>query len=115
MSIIKDIWFHTNLDLNILASNIGLIQVEMDAENHWEWVTGYLENVQLDITRPIDSKSDIYEVRIFRLGESPIISGELHSLIVTRLIKLGISPIYIGIWNYLSGNDFEKNILSKII
>jgi hypothetical protein len=107
MKDITDVWFVTKLDIEELAEKIGLSDIDADAENYWEWVTGSLIEFKLDITRTHTVPPEETETRIFLLEEKKQFTQELCDLIEERLKQLNIAPIHFGSWVYKQGNDFE--------
>lgn len=114
MSNVTDIWFVAEIEIEELAEKLGLSDIVVDAENYWEWATGELEGFKLDITRTHTVNPKETDTRIFLLGDNEQFSKELCDQLVRKLKTLNIAPIYLGIWIYKQGNEFEKIIEQTI-
>jgi hypothetical protein len=107
---ITDIWFRSSASLRSIAEQLQLSDVSYDLENYWEWVIGTLNGASLDITRTHTCPPADTDTRIFLLGNRffpPALTREL----VLRLRALTSGPIYVGQWHYLSGDEFEQQIV----
>jgi len=108
-----DIWFRTGATLNLVAEVIGLADTTHDAENHWEWVIGTSDGLQLDVTRTHTKDAIDTDTRIFRVDNQPFINSDVETL-CKRLLAIAESDICLGQWQYLAGNEFDKIVLSRI-
>ena len=104
--LITDIWFRSERSLVDLASDLGLSDVVHDAENHWEWVTGWLDDVQLDITRTHRKPALDVDTRIFRPTRGAF-DARLKALVLDALRPVVAGTIRCGRWTYVSGEEFE--------
>ncbi len=115
MDNITDIWFRTSLKLITLAQNLDIQEIQPDIENYWEWITGYYENYHIDITRCHLTKAIETDSCIFSLDRRSFSEKFINSM-TKNLKNLNITPIYLGRWEYISGDDnFNKIELYKII
>jgi hypothetical protein len=114
MDKITDIWFCCGLDLEDLAIELELINVRYDAENDWEWVTGYFDGSQLDITRIHWLEAKDTETRIFLLGEDREFHPPLIERISGRLKGVGIEILHLGQWIYLNKEEFELKLIKTL-
>ena len=48
---ITDLWFRSELSLPQLAEVLGMEHTRRDAENHWEWVVGVIDQHLVNLTR----------------------------------------------------------------
>jgi prophage antirepressor-like protein len=114
MQKITHVWFVTEMNLYNLAHKLGMVNIEEDAENFWEWVTGELMGVTLDITRTHTVPPTKTDTRIFLLDKNNYFPDELLDILTKKLKILQISPLYLGSVKYISGNDFESHPVKVI-
>ena len=104
---ITDVWFRSPLELDALAERLRLDDVELDAENYWEWIIGTLMGERIDITRTHTVLPEETDTRVFMVEDAPF-SEELLAELVARLRELVPGTITAGRWEYLRGNDFHQ-------
>jgi hypothetical protein len=114
MSEITDIWFRCASDLEELGTQIGLQQIEADAENVWEWITGSFGPYRLDITRKDALTPATTDTRIFLLGEERIFPQAVSQALIQRLQALAIRPIHLGRWDYIKGEEYAKVVVETV-
>ncbi|HEX8694407.1 MAG TPA: hypothetical protein VF746_18440 [Longimicrobium sp.] len=103
---ITDVWFRSALPLAALAEGLRLEDVEEDAEDYWEWVTGTMSGERIDITRTHALPPEATDTRVFLPDGEALPAGLLGEL-VARLREVVPGPITAGRWEYLRGNDFH--------
>lgn len=113
MTKITDIWFRSTATLMEIGAQLGLEQIEHDAENVWEWITGVVEQRQIDITRAHGAPPAETDTRIFLLGGARVFSLPLIDALLPRLRPLAIGPISLGQWVYMGGDEFEQVVVSR--
>lgn len=109
---VTDIWFRTGLTLDRIAEAIGLADCTHDAEDHWEWVIGVADGLQLDVARTHKKDPSSTDTRIFRLDNQPFEESEAETL-CRKLLTIAESDICLGQWQCLAGNKFDKIVLSR--
>jgi len=104
---ITDVWFRSPLELEELAEALRLDDVELDAENYWEWFIGTLMGERIDVTR---THTVLYpeetDTRVF-LVDNGTFAGELLAELVARLREIVPGTITAGRWEYLRGEEFN--------
>lgn len=100
------------MSLPQIASRLCLADVEHDSENFWEWVIGTFHGTQLDIARTHTQRRMAVEVRVFRLDNASFTS-ELSGMLVEHLQQFVQGPIRCGHWKYLSGNEFDLQLVKE--
>ena len=103
---ITDIWFRSKLPLAEIARRLGLRDVTDDAENYWEWVSGTLGDIRLNITRTHTQPAERVDTRIFLPGEDDF-SVVLLAELVERLQAFVPDSIVGGRWEHRAGNEFD--------
>ncbi|MGZ4973139.1 MAG: hypothetical protein ACXWDN_10295 [Limisphaerales bacterium] len=111
MPVLTDIWFRTNMELESLGQQIGLTDIQADAENYWCWIIGEFNDVLIDITRTHTVPPEQTDTRLFLYPRADDIAGDIADKLVSRLHALHISPVYLGSWVYKRGDEYEKQIL----
>ena len=111
---ITDIWFKTSLPLKSIGEIFGYNDIKVEGENYWEWIIVNLEGIALNITRSNTVPPKETDTRVFAYGP-PAFSQKNIAYITGKLQRQGISPIYVGHWNYLHGNEFNKKVDQEII
>lgn len=115
MKEIKDIWFKTELDLDVLAKKLDFDIEEFDYENVWEWVIASVEGVKIDICRDHTEKPSQTFTDIFRIdGNKEAFQEKTLNLIISKLKILGITPIYLGTLWIGKNETFEYKIAKTI-
>jgi hypothetical protein len=114
MTQITDIWFCCQFDLEDLAKKLGLSKIYFSSENSWEWVTGYVADNHLDITRVNWVEPADTDTRIFLLGEHREFNRQLINQIVDQLKEIGIAQIHLGQWLYINGDDYDRVVIETI-
>ncbi len=85
------IGFVSEAPLERIAEAIGLVNVEADYENEWEWVIGELPSGErIDITRLHKLPPGQTETRVLRVGEPREWTPAMTDLVVERLRAFGI-------------------------
>ncbi|WP_327321396.1 hypothetical protein OG735_02080 [Streptomyces sp. NBC_01210] len=104
-----DIWFRSHLSLEELAAALDARVHITDVENYWAWVEADLAGIDINISRTHTMAPGKTDTRIFRSGypSSAFPERTLRHL-VAQLQHVGIDPIYLGKWRYLSGNEFDR-------
>jgi hypothetical protein len=110
MTSVTDIWFRSSATLLETAAALGLVVAVHDAEDHWEWVTGELRGIGLDITRTHTRPPRDVDVRVFR-SDNRALGTDLIDLAVERVRPLAMSSIKCGRWLNRSGNDYERVVV----
>ena len=111
---ITDIWFCSKLPLAEIARRLGLSDVTDDAEDYWEWVSGTLGDIRLDITRTHTLPPDRVDTRIFIL-EGDEFSATLSAELVGRLQAFVPGPVAGGRWEHRTGNEFDLVVVREFI
>jgi hypothetical protein len=114
MTRITDVWFCCKFDLEDLAKKLGLSKIYFSSENSWEWVTGYVDDNHLDITRVNWVEPADTDTRIFLLGEHREFNRQLINQIVDQLKEIGIAQIHLGQWIYINGDDYDRVVIETI-
>jgi len=109
---ITDIWCLTPLSIEDLATAFSLTDTQFDAENYWEWGIGkYIypkRTVWLNISRSHHYPAAETETRIvIQQGKSLNFPNVMALQLVKQLQNCGVSPVYLGQWHYLQGNEFS--------
>lgn len=115
MDVITDIWFYTAYALPDLGHELGLTDINYDYENYWEWITGDVLGVSLDIIRTHTIRATNTPTRIFRLDSPPTFTQGVIELLVQRIKGVGVAPIMLGSWIYRSGNTFDQRLDHTIL
>src|SRR4051812_31039075 len=96
---LSDMWFKTGLDLQDLGKKLGLLNVSYDYENVFEWVSGEVDGYHINISRThLEPPSEV-ETNIsleHATGEKVDLHPQLQNILLTKLKKIGVSPIYFG-------------------
>ena len=114
MNEITDIWFRCASDLEELGTQIGLQHIEADAENVWEWITGSFGPYRLDITRMHALTPATTDTRIFLLRDERIFPQALSHALIQRLLAFAITPIHLGRWVYIKGEEYAKVVVETV-
>jgi hypothetical protein len=112
-SAITDIWFRSARSLEEIADALGLVEVNYDAEDYWEWMIGTFGDVKLDVTRTHTCPPQQTDTRIFQVGRGAF-GKDLIDGIVSRLSPVASAPISCGRWVYRSGNDYDVEIVQEL-
>ncbi len=109
MSAITDLWFVSPLSLDAIATGIGLVDVDPDAENYWEWVIGTHPAfaLRVDITRTHTVPAGETDTRIFLWEDNRAMTDAFVDAIVSRLLALAVTPVHAGQWIYRRGEEFD--------
>ncbi|MGZ5519217.1 MAG: hypothetical protein ACXWJX_16085 [Limisphaerales bacterium] len=99
------------MELESLGQQIGLTDIQADAENYWCWIIGEFNDVLIDITRTHTVPPEQTDTRLFLYPRADDIAGDIADKLVSRLHALHISPVYLGSWVYKRGDEYEKQIL----
>jgi hypothetical protein len=105
-STITDLWFRSELSLRTIGSKLGLHRVSRDEEDYWEWIIGFLESWELDITRAHRRPPGQTETRIF-LVDGSALPDELIEELVRKLKPFVRGRISCGRWILKSGNEYD--------
>lgn len=108
--LIKDVWFRSPLSLLDIAQQLELRDIELDAENYWEWAIGWIDDVKLDITRTHTQPPETVDTKIFDYNLAPFTDDTLVTL-VARLRPVVENTIFAGQSEYLGGDDFRYTVL----
>jgi hypothetical protein len=111
---VTDVWFRSPIDLPEIVEALGVSDVSVDAEDYWEWAVGTLDGVQLDVTRTHRRPTASVDTRIFRLDNEPM-SNDLREILIGRLRSIARGRISWGRWVYLSGNDFDLQVVGQTV
>jgi hypothetical protein len=115
MNEITDIWFKTNLRLDVLTRKLGFVLEEYDCENVWEWTISSFADVKIDICRDSTMKRSETFTDIFRIDEhKKPFSDELINYIVSKLKSINVVPIYLGKLWIGKEESFEYEIIKTI-
>ena len=109
---ITDIWFRTALPLAEIARRLELSGVTDDAENVWEWVSGTLHSVPLNITRMHVPPAALAETRIF-IPEGNEFPTALLGQLIGRLQTIIAGPVVCGRWEHRTGNEFDLIVVKE--
>ena len=109
---ITDIWFRTALPLAELARRLELRGVTDDVENVWEWMSGTLDGVPLNITRMHVPPAALAETRIF-IPEGNEFPAALLDQLIGRLRTIIAGPVVCGRWEHRTGNEFDLIIVKE--
>ncbi len=108
---VTDLWFRSSHTLEEIAHALSLTDLEVDAEDQWEWVLGNVGAIRLDLTRAHVRPRRVSDVRIFRLDEERL-DAPLIALLVERCRPLALDAIKCGRWTHRAGNTFNKTVVS---
>lgn len=103
---ITDIIFRTARSLADVAEALGMHNTSADREGYWEWVIGWLDSAQIDITRPHGQPPNEVDTRLFLVTRGVIGTG-LRAQVVDRLRPLVSGTISCGRSIHRRGNDFD--------
>jgi len=115
---IYNIWFASKLETSLedLGKQLGLSEIAYDTENIFEWITGKLNCIELDISRPWNIPEQLSDIEI--LVETLIVPTDYKDSftkkyateLASHLKDLDLGPIYLDNKVYFAKGE-EKNII----
>lgn len=116
---ITDIWFVTDIGITRLANSLNLTEINYDAGDDWEWISGKLLDFRIDITRFLLTGNHEAQTRIFLFEEEECkeqrqLSPCFIACLTEKLKVMGIAEIFCGTWVSNPQGEFEQHILKRI-
>ncbi|MCF7981768.1 MAG: hypothetical protein K9K86_07260 [Pseudomonadales bacterium] len=109
--VITDIWFVTEMDLQELASKLGLTNINFDSGDNWQWISGELLDFKLDITQTYPEGFNKAQTRVFLFDKDLHFSVGFTDFLAIKLKTFGISPIYFGRWLPITDHQYKQCIV----